>query len=1163
MINKISEKLNEKMQQKNTIYVLKGFNSIINKLNLNIEHKFNLNLNQNINNITKNDLDSFLSQEIFMLQPDKTYYCLYEELFLINKFNILGLFAVKKYNIEIIDIGIFANIYPGFIDQSFESIVSEFEKDDNEDSIFQSVYTEMYLRAGYLLISYNNIETDIKINEISLFNSAEEDFYKHPIVHEKEIEFLDNSSPCLCVQLFNKIFIEGYNKILLKKVEAKTPYQNSLLLTTLNSLGVNVCETKIVIEKKLPERYEDYLKILRRKNPSWNFKEINIYKDAFVSNEIEKVNQSVIIDTIYQNIIKAKNGEQPRDIFVTAPTGAGKSVLFQIPAILAAEKEDLLTLVISPLIGLMKDQVENIKKLTDCAATINSEFTPFEKEKIKNDIKEGKVSILYISPETLLSNSDITTFIGDRQIGLLVVDEAHTVATWGKNFRPDYWYLGEYIDNLRHKTDGHIFPIATFTATATIGNDSSNCDMYHDIVESLNMTPISFIGDVKRNNIDFSVNVCTKIKAYDEEKNNKVVERLNEFLNKKEKTLVYFPYISKLKEIANELPENKGIYYGGLDKIEKNDTLNDFRNGTKNMVLATKAFGMGIDIEDIKYVYHFAPTGNLADYVQEIGRAARKPDMRGLAITDYYDNDFRYIKQLYGMSAITNYNIIGVLKKILYKYEKENKRNFLVSVEDFAHVFTAENDGEIENKLKATMLAIKKDFIKMSAYTPLIFKPKTMFTRGLFFIPDSQLDYVKQIGWYKYLTKKYNDEKYDCEYKDGMKRIYLGSIYEFDFKKCWQELYNDKYTGMTFGTFKRKFYLNELPNFKKNVFQDRMLLSVVSKKDNFEVVTNKSLFLLDSLKDVLDDYKMSRKHFSAQEIAYKLSYKLNGSYSQKKVENFMEQLLNLLQTVDKNSNFGNNKFINYNSKEDRYYIVTPYYYRLINSIKETIKAFFGAYQNQTERKAILTIDKQKDKIMRSDMHLVAMQILELFELVNYTISAGDRPEFFVRVNSEKTIRKVADNPNYKSQSLYSILEMHEESVNYMKFFFEKLNTNEERWQFIEDYFLGRVKEKYQIDVEHKTQIKKLKNLESELDQYKYEQSISQDVDKIVVYSLYIEDEDITKKYYIAEVDLDIDAIKLNPIASLSIKLKSAKVGSVINHNDFEYLVEKIETVKIK
>ena len=289
-----------------------------------------------------------------------------------------------------------------------------------------------------------------------------------------------------------------------------------------------------------------------------------------------------------------------------------------------------------------EDNNENIKKMTTCAETINSEYTPYEKEIIKKRIRDKECSILYISPETLLSNYDIKTLIGEREIGLLVVDEAHTVATWGKNFRPDYWYLGEYIDRLRRK-QGRLFPIATFTATATISSGMN--DMYHDIIESLNMTCDPFLGDVKRYNIKFDIKLCEKDHAYKEEKDEKVTQKINEYIKSGEKSLVYFPFVKNLNEISDKVPkETVGRYYGGLDKTEKDIALGELRTNDKNVMLATKAFGMGIDVSSIKNVYHFAPTGNLADYVQEIGRAARKPDEIGIASTDFYSEDFRLLQ---------------------------------------------------------------------------------------------------------------------------------------------------------------------------------------------------------------------------------------------------------------------------------------------------------------------------------------------------------------------------------------------------------------------------------------------------------------------------------------------------------------------------------------
>ena len=122
---------------------------------------------------------------------------------------------------------------------------------------------------------------------------------------------------------------------------------------------------------------------------------------------------------------------------------------------------------------------------------------------------------------------------------------------------------------------------------------------------------------------------------------------------------MYFPYVEQLESFYTKLKwYNKDYnikkYYGSLDKINKADTMSEISSGGASMVLATKAFGMGMDVPDIKNVYHFAPTGNLSDYIQEIGRVARTPDMIGIASIDYFEQDFRYINKLYGLSEITD-----------------------------------------------------------------------------------------------------------------------------------------------------------------------------------------------------------------------------------------------------------------------------------------------------------------------------------------------------------------------------------------------------------------------------------------------------------------------------------------------------------------------------
>lgn len=1157
MIEKINEMLANKMKEEKTIYVLRGFNSIFSKLNFPIEHIFNINLDKDLNNINKLEKGFFLKEFVTKIADNtKSYYCLFEEMLLSEK--SIDIFANSDYQVIVIDLNCFDYYYPSFPCDANSKLLDEINEENDYNNNIQKIYSEFEIRNGTPIVVYNGLNNE-NYKFINLIDSYKVyyDNYNYEITKEEKI--YDNSLSEMFVQVFNDVFEEKCNTINYTKVEGRDNTTINKYLSILNILGVNIIQNTKKTNFDIPALYNEYLKILKRRNPSWDFLSLEMYKDPFKSNEIIEINQSVIIDTIYQNIIKAKKKESFRDIFVTAPTGAGKSILFQIPAIMAAEKENLVTIIISPLIGLMKDQVNNIGDMTDCAATINSEFSPIEKENIKDRIKKGEISILYISPEALLSYSDIKTFIGERDIGLLVVDEAHTVATWGKNFRPDYWYLGDYLDKLRHdKTNKYIFPIATFTATATLSQN--NNDMYHDIIESLNMTCDSFFGSVRRKNIIFDIEARQKHHAYREEKNNIVAERIDKYATSNEKTIVYFPYVRTLKEFyENSNKKNKlGRYYGDLDKFDKDDTLEDIRFGNKNVVLATKAFGMGIDVTDIKNVYHFAPTGNLADYVQEIGRAARDSKMIGVASTDFFEEDFKYIKQLYGMSQITNYNIIGVLKKIEDKYKKENKRNFMVSVDEFAHVFRDDDEDNIENKLKATIIAIKKDFRTMSSFIPLIFKPRSMFTKGLFWINNNDYEKVKEEGLDPYVERRYSKgelkrllDDYDEEV------IYSGDIYDFDFKRCWQDHFNGKYDGITFGNFKRKFYLGELNDssskikIDKNLFKDRSVLTLDSKRNNkLEYVSSKLSDFLNALKEVLDDIKISRKQYLIEEICTMMEKK-EQFINRNRLKNSMEPLLTLLIDYDiKKHGFGY-KFCEYNKKTQRYKIMNNNYDKDISEIKYSINRYTEEYGNEMSRKSIISIENDSSQ-MRTNPLLIGVQMLELLDLATYTFEAGNRPEYFIRVNSESTILKVINNDFYQSKTLKAIQDLHYDSMRYMKYFFTKLNTDEERWDFIEDYFLGRVEEKYKIP-------KDLKSDDIDEDNYNDEK---QDTDKIAVYQVIDTVESDSTRYYISDDEIDLMKEKgyhrISKETELAKQLKKAKCGEVFSINQYEYLLEQIE-----
>ena len=637
------------LDEKNTIYVLKGFNAWTEHIE---ESKFFLGISPLGKHISKKMIAS-------LTQSEDSKLMLFENLVYLANNNLLGgIQAFTDYQIKVIENDFFDGYYPDFQNDRFEKL-EQFT--DDTDNLTQIYYSDMQLTEGLLFINYNQIyeEEFETIKLTGVIGEFKSDAKKSIVLYNDidTIAFQELIYEILTLN-YGKILVENDRRLQAKVDNLKNKFSRSQL--TYESVKDDSKET---IDDDV---YAEYVSILKRKNSSFDFLDIDVYKDPYESTELKKVNQSLIIDRLVKNSIASqREGEKFRDIFVTAPTGAGKSVMFQIPAIYLAEKYNLVTIVISPLIGLMNDQVANIKKLTNFAATINSDYTPIEKDEVLESIKNGEKSILYLSPETLLSNTDITNLIGDRKIGLLIVDEAHIVATWGKSFRPDYWYLGEFISKLRksEKSDQN-FPIATFTATSTFGGDDN---MFTDIVESLKMTPERFLGKVKRDDIHFEIRHRKKEIDYQGEKIETAADEINKLHKTSEKTLVYVPYTRHIDELFRRLddPSKAGKYYGGMFPGEKNETLEQIVSGEKNLVIATKAFGMGIDIDDIKNVYHFAPTGNIPDYVQEIGRAARRHDMTGIASIDFYKEDFRYINQLFGMSSIKNWQVVAVLSKIL------------------------------------------------------------------------------------------------------------------------------------------------------------------------------------------------------------------------------------------------------------------------------------------------------------------------------------------------------------------------------------------------------------------------------------------------------------------------------------------------------------------
>ncbi len=291
-----------------------------------------------------------------------------------------------------------------------------------------------------------------------------------------------------------------------------------------------------------------------------------------------------------------------RDTLAVMPTGGGKSLCYQLPALVM----EGITLVISPLIALMKDQVDVLKKRGIAASFINSSLTEKEVKKRTSEALECKIKILYIAPERL--NSAFSSVLREMPICLAAIDEAHCVSTWGHDFRPDYRVIKERVGALPKRPI-----VAAFTATATP-------EVREDIAERLGLEkPQIFIRGFDRPNLRFFALGWLSNFERDAE-----VLRLAKELPKP--GIVYVGKRDKAEELAIYLTDG-GIsalpYHAGL-KIDERTVIQDaFMNGKTSVIVATIAFGMGIDKANVRFVIHAGMPASLERYYQEAGRAGR------------------------------------------------------------------------------------------------------------------------------------------------------------------------------------------------------------------------------------------------------------------------------------------------------------------------------------------------------------------------------------------------------------------------------------------------------------------------------------------------------------------------------------------------------------
>ena len=1018
----IFEKINEKS---NTIFVLYGISNLVN-----IDKK-SMSYVADLNTFNIDADDTIFNRKWFT----KTFTELNKE----KDCHILS-YAQYCYLIHYIDVDFFKDriviirdnlrqLYPlkqeNFIEQSTEENIEE-------RPVNLPIYQVEQIRLNnnfYFSIKSpsDNFEMEDIFSEQTDLKRSQKSF---------DNEFIDVSSDRYALDVFlnDCITEDNFVKKVVVKFYNKQPF-NAKIESDLKRLNHILCqfggqlflldEISIADEYVIKSETKKLLKYYWGENA--NFRGLQVYKNPNIDKEIIEISQGLIVDTIIGEYEKSKNNTATRDLFLTAPTGAGKSLLFQLPAFYVSQKGDV-TIIVSPLIALMKDQVKAIinDRQFDKVAYINSELSLIDRDRIIENCKNGEIDILYLSPELLLSY-DISFFIGDRTLGLLVIDEAHLITTWGRDFRVDYWFLGNHIRKIR-KYKNCNFPMVAVTATAIYGGSN---DMVFDSIDSLFMqNPYIFIGQVKRNDIEFVINNYEKFPTYYEKnKNNQTVEFIKNVNELNLKTIVYAPYTKHIRQILDalktDLPNIATGYYGTLDAMLKEFAFRQFKNGETNIMVCTKAFGMGVDISDIQVVYHHAPSGLLPDYVQEIGRVARKPELQGYATLNYSPQDQRFSKILQGMSALRQYQLREVLKKIHKTFLKNNKsRNLLLSVDDFGYIF--ENAFDLDQKVLTALMMIEKDYLAKHRFNVLIARPKKLFAKVYARVSNEGLAKMNlhYQGSFQIISNTNNGN----------------NIIELNLDKIWYKHFSDK----SFPIMKHEFYMGKL--FQNNNIELFPQLKIsVERTDSFANIYQ-SLF--DFFTHIQNIFATSEGYFNQDFFQEQLNAFIQDKRKSEKISKFILSSYSGRQLSP--GVIENNAFLQLKRTIDgfEYRVFNTNYLANFASLLKRLSNLFDNNENQIVNRYVT------NKEINAINYVRLGYFLEMLEFGTFEIKGGENPMIFVRINDPYRIEKDSNNASYKNFLLQKTLEKHTISHQIFDHFFLRSFSNDERWNFIEDFFLG-------------------------------------------------------------------------------------------------------------
>ena len=370
------------------------------------------------------------------------------------------------------------------------------------------------------------------------------------------------------------------------------------------------------------------------------------------------------------------------------PTGTGKSVCYQVPALSRFDKIGALTVVISPLVALMADQVQGMERAgISCSVTVNGQMSMPERQDALDKVRLGDAGILIISPEQLRSIS-IRSVLRQREVGLWAIDEAHCVSKWGHDFRPDYRYLGRFIKEF--SGDQPPAPILCLTATA---KPEVIADIIEHFQSRVDVELLPLDGGASRTNLSYDVRPTTK-----KTKLTDILNVIEEFvpLEGRSGTVIYCASRKKTERVA-EFLRSQGMdaahFHAGLGSDDKHDIQERFRVGDLRVIAATNAFGMGIDKPDIRLVVHADIPGSLENYLQEAGRAGRDRESADCVLLFAGDDVERQFR-LSASSRLARHEIGAILKALRRIDERTRKTGKIVATA--GEIIRSEKDQEFE-----------------------------------------------------------------------------------------------------------------------------------------------------------------------------------------------------------------------------------------------------------------------------------------------------------------------------------------------------------------------------------------------------------------------------------------------------------------------------------